>query len=105
MGLMLSILQPDADNRRPLSTILNCGGGGGGSLLPTGVDIMLDFAEALPDEIDREVYDDAELLLKRAPAVLEELKNYKGRRVLLHVQALAGQVDLSIYQSFVIRNG
>lgn len=44
---------------------------------PKSYDVFLDFENALPTEIEREVYDEVDLILKESEAVLAEIQCYK----------------------------
>lgn len=50
---------------------------------PKSYDVFLDFENAAPTEIEREVYDKVDRVLKESEIVLEEIQCYKVRIFLL----------------------
>lgn len=46
---------------------------------PKSYDVFLDFENAAPTEIEREVYDKVDRVLKESEIVLEEIQCYKVR--------------------------
>lgn len=63
MGKLLSLLARDDSN----------------CCTPKNYDVFLDFENAAPTEIEREIYDEVERVLRESESVLDEIQCYKVR--------------------------
>lgn len=65
MGKLLSLLARDDSN----------------CCTPKNYDVFLDFENAAPTEIEREIYDEVERVLRESESVLDEIQCYKVRSI------------------------
>lgn len=67
MGKLLSLLARDDSN----------------CCTPKNYDVFLDFENAAPTEIEREIYDEVERVLRESESVLDEIQCYKVRLIVI----------------------
>lgn len=67
MGKLLSLLARDDSN----------------CCTPKNYDVFLDFENAAPTEIEREIYDEVERVLRESESVLDEIQCYKVRLIII----------------------
>lgn len=67
MGKLLSLLARDDSN----------------CCTPKNYDVFLDFENAAPTEVEREIYDEVERVLRESESVLDEIQCYKVRLIVI----------------------